>query len=101
MRKTRKRIVIDKTVWQGLRDLKFGESQNLSELIAHLLEDYLLKEGKAKTKAGPKATIDITVDNNLWEKAIKHASERDMSMSQLVRQILRKYLESVGKGRKP
>ena len=100
MEKIRKRINIDRIVWQKLRDLRFAESRNFSELVAHLLEGYLCREGKARTKPGPKAVIDITVDNNLWEEAKKHAQWEDMSMSQLIRQLMRGYLESVAKGGK-
>lgn len=96
MRKIRKRINVDSKVWQRIRALRFGESQNLSQLIADLLEDYVLEEETARTKPGPKATIDITVDKKLWEKAKKLASGKDLSMSQLVRRLLREYLESAG-----
>jgi len=101
MRKIRKRINIDRTVWQKLRELQFGDSQNFSELVAYLLKDYLSKERKVKTKPGPMATIDITIDNNLWEKAKKQALVEDMSMSQLVRRLLKNYLESKTGGKKP
>jgi len=100
MRKIRKRINVDKKVWQRIRGLQFRGSRNLSQLIADLIEDYLNKEERVRTKPGPKATIDITIDKELWEKAKKFASAKDMSMSQLVRQLLREYLESAGRGGK-
>ena len=97
MSKVRKRVVIDRTAWQKIREIDSEESRNLSKTIARLLEDYLPKEDKVKTKSGPKELIDITIDNNLWERASRHAMEKDISTSHLIRQLLKKYIETVNK----
>ena len=98
VRKIRKRVNLDRIVWQKLKERQSRQSKSFSELITNVLEKHLSKKQKVKTKLGPSTTIDITIDNDLWEKARKHALERDMSMSQLVRQLLREYSEALTKG---
>ncbi len=90
-RKVRHRVNVDRQVWEQITRRRTREV-NFSHLVSTLLVSYVASSAESDGKAGHKVSVDITVDDSLWEKAIKMAHNQGLSLSHVLRELLHSYV---------
>ena len=90
-KKKRRRVNIDKEIWEQVTQ-RGPQVPNFSRLVSNLLGSYVDKSTESKYKAGNKISIDITIEDSLWENAMRIAHRQDSSLSQVLRKLLRNYV---------
>lgn len=92
-KKERHRVNLDRKIWQQATR-RNAQDSNFSLLVSTLLKTYVARSVAPKTKAGDKISVDITVDRSLWEDAMRMARSQGMSLSFVLRELLRDHVSS-------
>ena len=90
-KKERHRVNVDRKVWQQATR-RGTQGANFSQLTSTLLKTYVARSTPSKTKAGDKISVDITVDSSLWENAMRIARSQGLSLSFVLRELLRDHV---------
>lgn len=95
-KKAHHRVNVDRRAWESITR-RGGE--NFSGLVSRLLESYVEKMSTTAGRAEERVTVDITVDEALWTEASRLARAKGMSLSHVLRNLLREHLRKSAKSR--
>ena len=90
------RVNVDRRVWEEITREAGG---SFSGLVCSLLESYVKKTSTTASSVDERITVDITVDEALWKEASRLARLQGLSLSHVLRSLLREHLRKSGKKR--
>ena len=95
-RKSHLRVNVDRRLWESVT--REGD-QSFSGLVSDLLESYVKKTPARAGSVGDRVTVDISIDEALWTEASRSARLQGLSLSHVLRNLLREHLSKSGRKR--
>ena len=95
-RKAHHRVNVDRRLWESVAR---GGGQSFSGLVSDLLESYVKKTSTRAGNAGDRITVDISIAEAVWTEASRLARLQGLSLSHVLRNLLREHLSKSGRKR--